>query len=656
MQAFADEFRNIMEQYEQKLSQVPKLANTHMQEDYVSQYWENPKAAKKFKDNWVAKQGSGANLKAKNYPTYADGIAAGLKPKTTNPVQIASRYVQSMGRFIAHTEIIEAGRTAGSVKFLTPGSKLADQHVAADWDELKGILAERGDLQAYAPRDWALIYNNFVSKGIYAHPNAVNLYDTLRSASNAMTQWELGFSAFHAVNMVWEATASRGALATTQIATGLGKATKGDVLGALKMLSGAGKSAATLPISFVTTARRGHKLEQIYMNRVPGSKADAEIVRLYAESGGLMGRQASPDYTFTAAGTFFDSFKRGGLIGMRKDIKSDFTNHWKIVALGKQVGKVMQTLGQPLFDKYIPKLKLGSFAENMQAWLKANPAAGDAAKLAAAQKIKKSIDNRYGEMNQNTLMWNAWGKQAANLGLLAFGWTFGAIREGPGGLLAGLRHPARISMESAEYDPRIGYVVALPMIAFLFGNVYTYMKTGKPPKDFDDALDNTFAPKTGGTTPGVGGRGEVPQRASLPGNVKDYVGYYNDIRQELLNKRGPGVKVLSEIISGKDWQGKDIRIHDWSDAPGWMEDYFRYIQQFQPISVQQLEQGQKRGSALGWGASMFGIRPAPMQQQDPEGMARFRKRQQQIEQKQRRKSDIRQEGQRTPNPPSGPME
>jgi hypothetical protein len=661
LQAMADEFRNAMEQREQKLSQVPRLANAHMQDDYVSQYWEDPKAAKQFKDNWVAKQGSGANLKAKNYPTYADGIAAGLKPKTTNPIEIANRYMFSMDRFIAHNEIIEAGRAAGSVKFYAPGSKAANQAVANGWEKLDGILSEKhvpagGVLKAYAPRDWALPYNNFVSKGINAYPNASKAYEALRATSNAMSQWELGFSGFHAVNMAWEATASRGALAASQLATGLGKATKGDVIGATKMLAGAARSTATLPAAFITSARKGHKLEQIYLGRVPGSKANREIVNLFTQAGGRFGRTASPDYTFTAAGSFFDAFKRGTLL---KDIKGDFagkTNMGKIGALGKQVGKIMQTVAQPLFDKYIPKLKMGAFAENMQAWIKANPAAGDAAKLAAGRKILDSIDNRMGELVQDNLMWNQWGKQAANLGLLAFSWTFGTIREVAGGALAGLKHPSRISMESAEYDPRIGYVVALPIVAFLFSNAYTYMKTGKPPKDFDDALDNTFAPKTGGTAPGVGGRGVVRERAALPGNIKDVLGWYNDARQELLNKRGPGVKTLSEIISGKDWQGKDIRLHDWSDAPGWIADYFRYVQQFQPIVAQQLEKGEKRGSAITPLESGFGIRPAPMAQQDPEGMARFKASQQRRALKARGKSDIRQQGQYAPNPPSGPIE
>lgn len=649
LQAFADEFRNAMEQREIKLAQTPKLAAAHMQEDYVSQYWKDPIAAKAFVNKWMGKQGAGGALKKKKWPTYRDGINAGLKPLTTNPVEIARRYMQSMDRFIAHTEIMEAGRAAGSVKFFTPGEKLARRYEAAGWVKLDGILARKQTpkgkiLQAYAPENWARPYNNTVSKGVYGFQDRIwgNAYDAMRNASNVMTQWELGFSGFHLVNIVWEAIASPTALAVSQTMGGVEKGIKGDVTGALKLLGGATKTAATALARPVTGAIRGHKLEQLYLNRMLATRAiDKELVNLFTKAGGRLGRISSPDYTFSAAGSFFDAFKRGTAL---KEIGQDFTQHSKVYALGKQVGRVMQTVVQPLFDKYIPKMKLAAFSENMQAYLRANPLASDAEKAAAARKILDSIDNRFGEMVQDNLFWNAGMRQSANLGLLAFSWTYGTIREVGGGMLAGVKNPRAISLASKDYDPRVGYVIGLPIAAFFVSNIYTYLKTGQMPKNFDDALDNTFAPKTGGTSPGLGGRGQVPERAALPGNTKDILGWYNDFHNEAYNKMGPLAKAVTEmILTGKDWQGKDIRLHDWSDAPGWIEDYFDYLKKFQPISVQSLEQGQKRGSKITTGESLFGIRPAPMWEQDPQGMANFLRRRQQIERQQRQRSQTRQQ-------------
>jgi hypothetical protein len=245
---------------------------------------------------------------------------------------------------------------------------------------------------------------------------------------------------------------------------------------------------------------------------------------------------------------------------------------------------------------------------------------------------------------QDDLFWAATQRQVANLALLSFSWTYGTIREVGGGILAGVKHPSRISLTHPDYDPRLGYVLGLPVAAFLMSNAYTWMKTGAPPKDFDDALDNTFGPKTGGHVTGVGGRGDVVERAALPGNIKDIVGWYYDARAEAYNKLGPGSKMLLDmILTGKDWQGRDIKLHDWSDPPGWMADYYRYLSQFQPISVQQVERGQKPGSRITPTESMFGIRPAPAWIEDPAGMASFMKRKQLQELRGRTHSDVRQQ-------------
>ncbi|HEX8838197.1 MAG TPA: hypothetical protein VF748_14745 [Candidatus Acidoferrum sp.] len=662
LQAFADEFRNAMEQREIKLSQTPALAAAFMQEDYVSQYWKNTQAAAQFLNKWIGKQGAGGPLKKKKWPTYADGIAAGLEPLTTNPIEIGQKYVSSMDRFIAHNQIMDVARTNGDVKFFTPGSRLAKRYEALGWIQLDGILAEKrtpqgAKLRAFAPESWARPYNNFVSRGVYGRRELGNAYDVARNTQNAITQLVLGVSGYHLLNIAWEAVASPAALLVSQTAGAVGKASRGEVLGALKLLGGAAKTLALAPTRPLTGLARGRKLEQIYLNLVPATRAiDKEMMKLYTQAGGRHGQRfASPDYTLSAAGSFFDSFKRAGMRGIGQDVYKDFSAYkgvaGKTYAFGKQIGRVMDTVLKPLFDYYIPKMKLAAFSENMAAWVRANPFATDAEKLAVSRKVLDSIDNRFGEMIQDNLFWNAGLRQGANLGLLAFSWTYGTIREVGGGMLAGIKNPKAITMRGDSYDPRIGYIVGLPIAAFFVSNIYSYMK-GDPPQSFADALDNTFAPKTGGTSPGVGGRGQVPERAALPGNLKDILGYYNDFRSEAYNKLGPELKIVVDmLLKGTDWSGKPISPTEWSDVPGWMMDYFNYFREYQPISVQQLSQGQKRGSAITRGETLMGIRPAPMWEQDPEGMRRFIERRNRAVKLQRMRQEM-----RKPNLYGGPQE
>ena len=61
-----------------------------------------------------------------------------------------------------------------------------------------------GDMQAYAPKDWARVYNNSIAKGWHQWETAGQIYDKLQTASNSITAMELGLSGYHLLTMVNE--------------------------------------------------------------------------------------------------------------------------------------------------------------------------------------------------------------------------------------------------------------------------------------------------------------------------------------------------------------------------------------------------------------------------------------------------------------------
>src|SRR4029077_20201280 len=61
-------------------------------------------------------------------PTIADGIKMGLEPVTTNPLEATMRYVTSMDRFIASTEVLETAKNAGTIKYIRPKVMGASGH------------------------------------------------------------------------------------------------------------------------------------------------------------------------------------------------------------------------------------------------------------------------------------------------------------------------------------------------------------------------------------------------------------------------------------------------------------------------------------------------------------------------------------------------
>jgi hypothetical protein len=191
-------------------------------------------------------------------------------------------------------------------------------------------------------------------------------------------------------------------------------------------------------------------------------------------------------------------------------------------------------------------------------------------------------------------------------------------------------------MKGTGYDPKIGYVVALPITVAVVNGMYQYAMTGKMPEDMQDLV----APRTGGQVPGLGGRGQVQERAQLPGYQKDVFGWYNDWYQEMLNKRSSLVSTIGEVAANRDWKNDPIANPEHS-APEWMKEYFQYAEKFLPITVKQGMQGEKKGSALGL-QSYLGIRPSPAQFTDPKGLASFKKYQGEQADKKKRKAEQRQ--------------
>jgi hypothetical protein len=273
----------------------------------------------------------------------------------------------------------------------------------------------------------------------------------------------------------------------------------------------------------------------------------------------------------------------------------------------------------------------------MSAWLQANPKASYPDQVAMAKKIWDSVDNRFGEVVQDNIFWHTMLKQTAQLGMRSYSWNLGTIREIGGGAKAALTKPKSLGLKGTSYDPKTGYVVALPITVAITNGLYQYAMTGKMPESPDDLV----APRTGGQVPGTGGRGQVEERAQLPGYQKDVFGWYNDWRQEAGNKMSTLVGTGKELLENKDWKGDMISPPE-ATAPEWMKNYFEHIiGKGLPISVKQLVQGEKKGSALGL-QSVLGIRPAPEQFTDPKSKAGREHYQTEQWEKKRKKADARQ--------------
>lgn len=604
-----------------KIQALPSKAQTDFIEDYFPHFWKDPGQAQQFIQTHGAGggQGSGASLRKRTIPTIADGIAAGLQPAVTDPVEATMRYVTSMDKFIAATKVLDEAKASGNVIFSRGTTTGASGHPGGTFHVPQGYVPLQGrgatnamGEQAYAPENWARVYNNFISQGFHGIGTGEygKAYDTARRGANAITALELGLSGYHALTMAKEGILNGITRGITELSQG-------------KPVMAA-KSAVQAVASPIAGAIKGKRLAKVYKGETIGTPQQRHMMDLLTEAGGRgAGYRHATDYDFSGAGSYITAYKRSALkLEMMADVTKAKTGVLPAAGVaGKQIGRIMDTVAQPLFEKYIPYMKDSAFSDNMASWIARNPNATHAQQVAEARKIWDSIDNRFGEMVQDNVFWDKTLKQSAMLMLRSWSWSIGGVIREIGG---GVRDFGRMATRGDPWTDKQSYVISLVMVDAGINAIYQKLKTGENPKDIHDLL----APRTGGTDAKTG----EPERLQTPGYMKDVYGFIEHPLQEATNKIGTGPRMLAETISlmngkgGSNWRGDPILSPPeegeptTDNVPRWLGEYAKYLSQnIGPISVRQYIQGRKEGSNINWLEQALGVKNSPAQLTDPEG-------------------------------------
>lgn len=621
LRALADTMKQEFDLRMAKIQALPSKASVDFVEDYFPHFWKDPQQAQQFAQTFHGGggQGSGASLRKRTIPTIADGIAAGLQPAVTDPVEATMRYVTSMDKFIASTKVLDDAKAAGTVIYRRGATTGASGHPGGTFHTPPGYVPLQGrgatnamGEQAYAPESWARVYNNFISKGFHDIGTGEygKAYDTARRGANAITALELGLSGYHALTMAKEGILNGATRGITELSQGH------PIMAA--------KSVAQAIASPVRGAKQGAQLAKVYTGQAIGTPQQRNIMELLTAAGGRgAGYKHATDYDFSGAGSYVTAYKRAAL---KLEMMADLTKAKGGVlpaagVAGKQIGRIMDTVAQPLFEKYIPYMKDAAFSENMASWLKRNPQATRPEQIKEARKIWDSIDNRFGEMVQDNVFWDKTLKQSAMLMLRSWSWSIGGVVREIGG---GLRDFGRMAARGDPWTDKQSYVIALVMVDAGVNAVYQKLKTGENPKDIHDLL----APRTGGFDAKTG----EPERLQTPGYMKDVYGFIEHPLQEATNKIGTGPRLFAETLSlmngkgGSDWRGDPIvsppeRDEPWTNnVPRWLGEYAKYLSKsVGPISVRQYIQGRKEGSNINWVEQALGVKNSPAQLTDPEG-------------------------------------
>ena len=430
----------------------------------------------------------------------------------------------------------------------------------------------------YAPDQAATLINNHLSPGLQGN----GFFDTWRGIGMAMNSAQLGLSAFHVGFTTMDAMISKASLGVKQIS-------RGDVL------SGVANVAQGLnPAQPFINIYKGDRLLRAYLGKLDDPSL-APIVEAIEQAGGRV--KMDDFYRNTTVNAFKQALRAGDKWGATKSF----------------LPTVLDRTVAPIFEELVPRQKLGVFFDMAKDWLEQNPKADVETQRAGLGKLWDSVDNRMGQLVYDNVFWNRALKDGLMATVRSVGWNLGTFRELGGGVFD-IKDIAR----NKGFSDRTAYVVALPMVAAVYGSMLGYLYTGKGPETLKDA----FYPKTGKLRPDG-----TEDRVSLPTYMKDVFAYGEDVKnfaeygsdptQTIKNKAHPLISTVSQMFSNQDFFGGAIRNPSAPATQQIMDEAHYLIQQIMPFSLRNYQQQAKtkgeEPTVMGYltSPSMIGVTPAP---------------------------------------------
>ena len=596
---FLDTFRDHMQAVRSEIEGMDKFENAQFQDDYLTQLYKDPEAAKKFFGQ--ARVGDKGFLKGKKNATYEDAINAGIEPLTLNPIELGVRYLDNAHRFVEVTKFMEESKAAGDWGLYPPG------HQPEGWVEMKKYPRNPMTNQsAYAPEGFATIYNRFRSQGWEQFGRGGQALDALRATSNTLAGFKFALSQYHGLKTMVESVANG-------VSDALTTAWGGDLLG------GAAKAVKSFG-NPVSDFRRGRKLQNEYRD------ANSETLKNMPETRRAMDKlvdanfrfvgkgRASDEYRYSKAGSY-KAFTEAGRKAERAMLATDVKD-WKgnpigrtVPLIAKNVGRTLETLSEPTFSVYIPAMKTSAAMRMMETFLKQNPTATDAEAAAYARQVTDRIDNRYGEMNQDNLFLPKLAQQLAQLATISWSYEFGTARSVAGAIKDTATLPMRAARGQKVWTEQMNYPIAYAIVGGTLSAMYQYFLTGKAPESVEDLI----APQSGGEDATTG----KPERSILPGDEFSVMNFFAQPGESLKDKQAFWLQIAEQLASNEDRPRKDpISLSTDSNFQA-VQAYLKYaVKASLPIFMSQPRKGK---SNIGEIQRFLGVRPAGMRWTDPEG-------------------------------------
>jgi hypothetical protein len=596
LQRIADTYRELEDEtFKEFILNKPTLA---YKEGHFRLFYSNYKILDANPKLKASLEGGKGFMKKMIFPDLTSAMEAGLTPISLNPQVLFEKSYADALRYISAQRMWRAIKDRGLAVFVKTGERPPDGYAKLD-DKISRVyfkgprdeFEKTGDY--YVESNVARILNNYLSED-WLRSRAYGR--GLLALKNLTTGIELSISPFHFMFETLDAMASKFGLGLTKLVN------QGDIKGGLSDLATAWKA----PYDF---ARTGGKALKYFANKEAFSKS----------VGGQKFLQRFPD----VESLMDDLFLGGGKLAMHEDykvnsldtFKQNLTSHNYIGALLRAFPAANELMMKPLFEVYIPRLKVGLFLHEMSQQLSQHAdalALGKESRAKLARETWDRVENRFGEMNFDNLFWNRSFKTAMQLMFRSVTWKLGSLR----GMGSAVWNQGRILAEATalikdaegqrgfkrpKLDPSAAWMLGVLSTTATLSTIIQKSLTGQWPQQ---PIDFMF-PKDG--TKDKNGN---DNRVSLPTYLRDAFSFKHNPVTYVAHSTSGLAAHLFDVLQNRDFYGDFVFDPDGSlTSKAW--DIAKYMAP-KPFSATQLTQSlQSTGPAANKALGLLGVYKAP---------------------------------------------
>ena len=601
--------------------------------NYLDQLWDlTPEQKDKFVSTILGTrprtvQGPKYFFKQRIIPDIPSGIAAGLKPRYDNLVDMMLAGRTAREKFIEGQRNIQGLRDNGWLKnvrspkdvpegwvilpdpfgtIYTKESRPGGLMVPHEADEQTMPLGGGPERMAYdevpkfsgfvlrgfraVPEDVATVFKNYLGRGLEGNPLNTAIQKpihAIRMSQVALSAAHLSIEGFNAMSV--GTMADMGDLLGGMIA---GDATRFK-RGALGM--------AAKPIPFfdlIRMANRGRKLTIAGLK--PEYATPENVAMLKQLQAG--GTRIEPQYKFW-------SEMMGGHLKDALGAMQEFRPF-------KAGMSTLRALSSGIMDFVVPFTKLGAneriYLREVDRFTAKNgrpPTAEESQSL--AYDAQKFADNMFGKMVADNLGMNRTIKSLLSSVIQFPTWNVGSVKWGAGNIRFGaktLKQAADLLMGNpvkpmdAQARLAVQYTAGLLFSVGLIGGMTNYLMTGEPPKELLDF----YYPRSGAKRPDGSA-----ERIQFLTYLKDVVGMRKHPAKTVWAKTAAPLHMLNDLINNRDYWGNYIVDPDEESPFKKTWDVLKYgVGSAKPFSLQGWQASEKRTPGMAV-LNVFGARPTP---------------------------------------------